>query len=669
MRVFGKRNRRKERGTILVLSLVVLFMVAGFSFALLSVSTGSQQVSKINAKRLTARSLAESAVEIGKNWCQTQWANQQGSLVEAKALANTNLLNDPGNWAPCTISGQPARWALVRVTADLNPTPNATSPVQYVSGTNGWAIDGTDGVRTFHYTYALYGRADSAVKSGAGDAGTVTAQACQVFETLVTPLFQYCVFYNTDLEILPGPNMKLTGRVHSNRDMYLGCGATMTMDTDYVRAVGKMYRWRKDDLTASPGVVLIKNLANLSDAITTNDFETKLPNGTTTAAKMFSKTELAALGIATPNGFDSSFGGFDQNSNGTITDSLDWKPWGAQAMAFWGGTVQTSDMNVPLAQPPQQSLTIDPFVATTGGDFNKDAFGNYTQVPTGTGAYKKGTMHSSAGIVVRNGKVYTKDGTDISSIILPNTITMSSIYDAREKKNIPQIKIDVGLLKASLEQPGTSTNLIKLKNSWNGLVYASQDTASAAVPYGVLLTNGAELPNNPLTNAQTGLTVATNLPVYIHGDYNTTVNGVSSGALNLPTTRKPASVIGDAVNLLSNAWNNSKTSGSGLPKGTSTIFNTAMIAGNTETSVGTYNGGLENLPRFHEDWTNRTCTIAGSFVNLWSSKIAKGKWVYGSNVYTAPNRVWDFDSNYKEYVKIPPFTPMVVQVKEIVTQD
>lgn len=659
---------RAQKGTVMTVSLIVLIIVAGFSLAMLTLSVSSQQTSTVNSKRLTAHSLAEAAVEIGKNWLQTTWANQDTNAVNSKVLNNVEALNDPNSWTTVTISGLPARWALVKINPTLSPAPTAGSLVQYVPGTNGWYVDGTDGVRTFHYLYAIYGRAEYTAKSSAFDSNSVVSQASQVIENQVTPLFQYAVFYNSDLEILPGPNMTLTGRVHSNRDMYLGCGGTLTMATDYVRAVGKLYRKRKDDYTVTAGTVLVKNLAKLSDADASNDYTTTIPGGISSQSKIFSKAEMSSLGVSTVEGFDSSFGGFDFDSNGNLTGAKDWKAWGAQAMSLYGGTVQTADMNVPFAQPPQQNLTLDPYIQKAGGDFNKDASGNYYSVPPGSGSYTRGYLHSKAGLVIKEGVPYAADGTNLSSVLLPGTISTVSIYDAREKKSVPQVKIDITLLKNSLAQTGTTGGLGSLKYGWNGLLYASYANATTSSPKGVLLVNGSELPNNPITNAKTGLTVATNLPCYIQGDYNTKVNGVSS-ATNDAAYRKPASVIADAVNLLSNSWTNSKTSGSGLPNATQTTYNTAMIAGNTDSVPGSqYNGGLENLPRFHENWSGIKAIIAGSFVNLWKSKIATGAWVYGSNVYTAPDRIWDFDPNYKDFSKIPPFTPLVVNVKEIATQ-
>lgn len=663
------RRDGTTRGSTMVLTLVVLFIVAGFVLALVTVSSSGQRIAGINAKRLTARGLAEGAVELAKNWAQTQWANQDGASVIAKSVTKLEDLNDNSAWTEVDIGGYKARYAIVRIPPALSPTPTAASKANYTPDGLGWYVDGNDGVRTMHYLMAFYGRAEYTPKANEGDSRTVSAAASRVVELQVTPLFQYAVFYNSDLEIQPGPNMTLTGRVHSNRDMFLGCGNTLKLDTDYVRAVGKIYGKRKDNGTPNAGTVLVKNLANCSDASTANDFQCTLPNGTTTASKLFSKSEMSAFGISTASGFDSSFGGFDYNSNGTLTDSRDWKPWAAQAMAFYGGTVQSSDMDVPKALPPQQNLSLDEFAPMAGGNYVYSA-GSYIPVAPGTGDFGKGYFNSKAGLSIKGTNAYLPDGTNVTSALVAGTITMGTMYDARENKNVPQVTIDVAKLKQSLESTSGSSAVLALKNAWNGLVYAtSATTATSSAPIGVMLTNGSELPNNPLTNAATGMTVASNLPVYVKGDYNTKVNGVASPT-NDPAYRKPAAIIGDAINFLSNAWNNSKTSSSGLPTASNTTFNVAVLAGNTESvsGAGVYSGGLENLPRFHENWSGKTCTIAGSFVNLWPSKIAKAKWVYGGNIYTAPNRLWDFDQNYKDFKKIPPFTPLAVHVVDVCAQ-
>ena len=162
---------------------------------------------------------------------------------------------------------------------------------------------------------------------------------------------------------------------------------------------------------------------------------------------------------------------------------------------------------------------------------------------------------------------------------------------------------------------------------------------------GVQLVNGAELGSN--------LTVVTDGAAYVQGDYNT-------------VSKKNAAVMADAVNLLSNAWDGSKVAGT-LPIADDTTFNTAIVTGNYVTEGAVYNGGLENLPRFHEAWSNKDCNINGSFVNSWESEFATGLWKYGSDRYKAPRRNWAYDTRFNSVANLPPFTPMAVTAKDVVS--
>ena len=138
--------------------------------------------------------------------------------------------------------------------------------------------------------------------------------------------------------------------------------------------------------------------------------------------------------------------------------------------------------------------------------------------------------------------------------------------------------------------------------------------------------------------------------------------------------KKGCAVISDAVNLLSNAWNNSKSSSNassswGTFNATATIYNTAILSGIVPTPTlngGSYSGGFENFPRFHENWSNKCAHIRGSFVNLFNSQVAKSPWVYGSPKYEAPFRDWNFDTGFLDINNLPPATPLVVGAKKVV---
>ena len=87
-----------------------------------------------------------------------------------------------------------------------------------------------------------------------------------------------------------------------------------------------------------------------------------------------------------------------------------------------------------------------------------------------------------------------------------------------------------------------------------------------------------------------------------------------------------------------------------------------MITGGDETGGAGDSGGFENLPRFHENWDGVNCSILGSFVKVYASELAKGKWVYGGDHYTAPVRLWDYDTSFNNVKNLPPFMPNVAQV-------
>jgi len=80
----------------------------------------------------------------------------------------------------------------------------------------------------------------------------------QVFQVAFVPIFQFAVFYGNDLEIAPGPDMTLIGRVHSNGNLYLQANSTLNMDS-YVTASGDILYGRKGPGGSGSGDVLIKD--------------------------------------------------------------------------------------------------------------------------------------------------------------------------------------------------------------------------------------------------------------------------------------------------------------------------------------------------------------------------------------------------------------------------
>jgi hypothetical protein len=59
------------------------------------------------------------------------------------------------------------------------------------------------------------------------------------------PLFQFFAFYAGDLEVSPGANLRVHGRVHANGDIYLDSSATFWLEDDPVNGITRMRRSRR----------------------------------------------------------------------------------------------------------------------------------------------------------------------------------------------------------------------------------------------------------------------------------------------------------------------------------------------------------------------------------------------------------------------------------------
>lgn len=125
-------------------------------------------------------------------------------------------------------------------------------------------------------------------------------------------------------------------------------------------------------------------------------------------------------------------------------------------------------------------------------------------------------------------------------------------------------------------------------------------------------------------------------------------------------THIPASIVGDAVTILSNGWNDAKSFSSPYDEGgrigTTTQMRFAMISGDTIASreispnqggiTPNLNGGVHNFKRFLERWTGNRLDYAGSLINLYNSRNNNGSFKCCNTVYDPPIRNWVFDSTF-----------------------
>ncbi len=314
----------------------------------------------------------------------------------------------------------------------------------------------------------------------------------------------------------------------------------------------------------------------------------------------------------------------------------------------------------PLGNEPSAAIN------TTDPNPNNDGMRELIEPPNTTCAappeFAKRRLFNKAGIRINisNGTVTVsgQNGTVLTpaqqSLIAGTLTAKTTIYDQREGKNVDVTSIDVGAFGDALSTGGVS--------GFNSVLYVNDTTPGAGNPTAVRLVNGGTLPVG-------GLTVASENAVYIQGDYNTgttgtNFNAVPANGLGNPDntaspvvsgyTSRPAAVIGDAVMLLSNSWQDTNSSLDLTARPASnTTYNTVIVSGfmpsGYQPATGAqygYSGGANNFPRFLENWNSQYCTYYGSMVELFQSKTFTGQWDTGV-IYRPPLRRWNFDTSYR----------------------
>lgn len=251
---------------------------------------------------------------------------------------------------------------------------------------------------------------------------------------------------------------------------------------------------------------------------------------------------------------------------------------------------------------------------------------------------------------IRGGALTTAAGVSLPWIAVADFVSTNATFsDQREGKTVRTIEVDIARF-TSWATAITNPLRAALGRTISSLYVADLRSAPSGVLPAVRLVNGATLPPN-------GLTVVTPNPLYVRGDYN--APAAHRGTTNTTQTR-PAALIADAITILSGNWNDANSSQSiSYRPASDTTVNAAFLAGIVPTTPNAYSGGVENFPRFLENWSGRTLTYNGSMIVLFPSTKATNRWPGTGRVYNPPRRNWYFDLNFLNPNKLPPLCPSV----------
>jgi hypothetical protein len=443
--------------------------------------------------------------------------------------------------------------------------------------------------------------------------GNVVAKVRRVFSKQQLSPWNYAIFYTDPLEIHPGAPMTVTGWVNTNSNLYtahntLNFADKVTYASDWFVNFMPGDQQHTGDTPASPGYL------------------SNLPPARDMAMQPFGMDSTAIFSTTDTNPNNDSYRELVQPPVAGYTDPFAGQRYWDQA----GIIIQIQDN----PNPNQNGFD---------GVKGHDLVTFYTVANQQTGATQALTSGSLYNMFANSGAITTNQ----------------TIQDNREAATMRLATIDVSKLVTSV----SSGNPTYTSSSFaNPIIYVYDTSATSSARRGIRIKGGTKIPTS-------GLTIASNNPIYIQGDFNTGGSPPSdSTSQNDPTTpqvsgytRAPCSVLGDAINLLSNAWNDANSSsGTSSRVAANTTYNTAILSGIVPTAPvggdGSYSGGAENFPRFLEDWSHAIVTYYGSMVELYKSQQSTGEWGK-ANVYVPPTRHWYFDTNFK--VTPPPGSLMV----------
>lgn len=259
---------------------------------------------------------------------------------------------------------------------------------------------------------------------------------------------------------------------------------------------------------------------------------------------------------------------------------------------------------------------------------------------------------SNAGVTATSGR-FNNFATPVPASELATMVILTNAFkDAREDKTVKPIDINIGLF-TEWSRTNSSVRPALGSNDVASIYVLDRRTLAGTNLGAVRVSNGKLLPKR-------GLTVATARPLYVQGHYNQT-NDVNIATTNTLSSR-PASLVADAITVLSTAWLDANSTVYDSRVAAPTTVNAAFLTGVVETTSGKYSGGMENFPRFLEKWdTANPFTYNGSMVKMFPSLYATNAWGK-DKVYVPPKRDWAYDRNFNDPNKLPPLTPSMLTV-------
>ncbi|MGB8698976.1 MAG: hypothetical protein WCD18_06130, partial [Thermosynechococcaceae cyanobacterium] len=545
------------------------------------------------------------------------------------------------------------------------------------------------------------------------------------FKSRLIPLFQFAAFYEQDMDVSIPPNMTLNGPVHSNNDLYLDAANSSTLAiTGQVTTAGTLYRGAKIQNTCS-GTVTVDDPKN-PRALPCGGSRQSFATSDLTDWNKQIRVGIDTLETPDPGEFDASVGHrYWDSADLRIALNLATTPPTIEVRSQ-GDTnqiPQTNQLNGATCAPTQTQLTAQANAgdnALTVASSNNLKPGDIITLgpdPTSllgtTGnSYVIESIPDSQHInLTQTVSATINSGTNLRKSVV--SFSDETFRNYREKHGLNGAgRLDytpIKLMNVDMQGLIGCAETLMGKNldddSDGGLVWfltvKGPNSNTKPNNYGVRIYNGQDLTQTVSGRTMKGLSVVSDQAIYTKGNYNCGPDDAKCINTDLDDDqRKPAAIMADTVNVLSNAWplddswsknlistkNGTPVTAKGRPASETTV-NAAFLAGidisggvnrgGQDGGYATAGGGLNNYPRFHEDWSNGNDTslpktplhYQGSMVSLGAPRKVNGAFCgSGStgdcNIYNPPLRNWRYDPLFNNAANLPPMSPRAVYLKQ-----
>jgi hypothetical protein len=760
----------KQSGSTFIVVLILMVVLTALVGAAYEYTTSLQRNVQRSVAMLQAQAIGNAAIEVEYAQWKQIYASQQTQILPADTASTTgtyfrnikkledSTVSGTGVWfnntgtsnviGASSTNWRSGGWTITNygiVAADYNfavsssGTPSRCYDVQPpLNTTNSSALNNGS-------SYYYIARADVSMPTVSG---TITVRVQRIFRKQYVNPFQYAIYYNDPLEINPGATFGVTGKVFTNKEMWINSSVATFNDKVSFGGIG-YYPAYLEYINGTPS-------PNTTWSGSDPRYDTRTGSNPATfkAGSPTQQNTQSLYGVASS---DPANG----NPNNIYHDLIDPPP-GVLGMTATSGYLDPFDNSAaynidPLHNPQNFRFynNADVVVYTNSSGVLSVITSNGTATTLGSGTYSvtyPPTSGSTWLTATVTGSSVTYSGTTVSSIpyiasgtnstaalvnaaleysaLMGGTLTVTgtlpgynlsgtnvikftpygttgsagttgtaaiattngnptatTITDNRQGVPVNLTTVNVGNMAANLNSLApiisNTTDMVYFRDARNGTVtydsygVVTGTTGSVSAMKAYKLTGGSYIP-------LPSLTLASNNPVYVQGDYNTngtplsntSTTGTSynttshtnqfsyaslSGTLQSPQTTSgvtnnnyassppSTAIVADAITVLSNNWSDANSSASLSSRNpTATTINSAFLSGQVPTVNGNYSGGVENFPRFLENWSGSIpFTYVGSIVELFKSNQAYKKWPgTGGNFYNAPQRVWSFDVHF-----------------------